>query len=61
MEGHELTETTEFHDLGDGRTLIVSTSVFATAEDRTGMLGYGMESGMNESYAALDRVLASTG
>ena len=57
MKEGEIVETTEFHDLGDGRTKIVATSVFTTAEDRTSMLGYGMEGGMNESYAALDRLL----
>jgi hypothetical protein len=30
-----------------------------TAEDRDGMLQSGMESGLNQSYAALDRVLAA--
>jgi len=30
-----------------------------TAEDRDGMLGSGMEGGLNESYAALDRLLGS--
>ena len=57
MEGHEIIETAEFHDLGDGRTKLVATSVFQNAEERTAMLGYGMETGMNESYAALDRLL----
>jgi uncharacterized protein YndB with AHSA1/START domain len=46
-------------DLGDGRTRLVTTSLFMTAEDRDGMLQSGMESGVNESYAALDRVLAA--
>jgi hypothetical protein len=29
--------------------------------ERDGMMGSGMEGGMNESYAALDRVLAKMG
>jgi len=46
-------------DLGDGRTKIVATSLFHTTDDRDGMLNSGMEGGVNESYAALDRLLAS--
>ena len=46
-------------DLGDGRTKIVTTSLFHTAADRDGMLNSGMEGGLNESYAALDKLLAS--
>jgi uncharacterized protein YndB with AHSA1/START domain len=46
-------------DLGDGRTKVVTTSLFHTTEDRDGMLQSGMEGGLNESYAALDRVLAA--
>ena len=57
MKEGEIVETTEFHDLGDGRTKIVATSRFSSPEDRTSMLNYGMEGGMNESYAALDRLL----
>jgi hypothetical protein len=37
----------------------VSTSLFFTTEERDGMLGSGMEGGMAESYAALDRLLAT--
>jgi uncharacterized protein YndB with AHSA1/START domain len=58
MPGHVIVETTEFKDLGDGRTLIVATSLFHTPEERDGMLNSGMEGGMNESYFALDRLLA---
>jgi hypothetical protein len=46
-------------DLGDGRTKLVSTSLFHTPEERDGMLKSQMELGMNQSYAALDNVLAS--
>jgi uncharacterized protein YndB with AHSA1/START domain len=57
MKEGEMIDTAEFHDLGEGRTRLVVTSVYATPEDRTAMLNYGMEGGMNESYAALDRLL----
>jgi len=59
MPGHTILETAEFTDLGDGRTRLVATSLFLTKQDRDGMLESGMEVGLNESYAALDRVLAA--
>ena len=59
MPGHVIVETATLEDLGDGRTRLVSVSLFHTTMERDGMLGSGMEGGMNESYAALDRVLAS--
>src|SRR5438552_1728813 len=58
MPGHPVVSTAEFHDLGGGRTKVVSTMLFYTAEERDGMLTSGMEGGMNESYAALDALLA---
>ena len=61
MPGHPCIETYELHDLGDGRTRLVSTSLFLTTEERDGMMQSGMESGAMESYAALDRVLAGMG
>jgi uncharacterized protein YndB with AHSA1/START domain len=58
MPGHTILETVEFTDLGDGRTRIVATALCFTPEERDGMLQSGMEGGMAQSYAALDRVLA---
>jgi uncharacterized protein YndB with AHSA1/START domain len=58
MPGHVAVNTMTLEDLGDGKTKLVSTSLFHTTEDRDGMLQSGMEVGVNESYAALDRVLA---
>ena len=57
MPGHVALDDARFEDLPGGRTRIVTTSLFFTTEERDGMLGSGMESGMNESYAALDRLL----
>ena len=57
MPGHVAVDTMTLHDLGDGRTRIEVTSLFHTVEDRDGMIQSGMEGGLNESYAALDRVL----
>ncbi len=59
MPGHVAVETATLEDLGDGRTRLVSVSLFHTAAERDGMLHSGMEGGMNESHAALDRVLAT--
>ncbi len=59
MPGHVLLETMAFTDQGDGTTLMRSSSVFQSVEDRDGMIASGMESGMNDSLAALDKLLAS--
>jgi len=58
MPGYPAVTTAVFEDLGDGRTRVVSTMQFYTPEERDGMLKSGMESGMHESYAALDALLA---
>jgi uncharacterized protein YndB with AHSA1/START domain len=57
MPGHVSVETATFEDLGD-RTRVITTSVFHTTEERDGMLGSGMEGGLNETYARLDELLA---
>ena len=57
MPAYVIVEDVRFEDLGGGRTRIVNTSLFHTTEERDGMLNSGMEQGMNESYAALDRLL----
>jgi uncharacterized protein YndB with AHSA1/START domain len=59
MPGHVALETCTLESLGDGRTRVVTTSLFLTTQDRDAMLNSGMEVGLNESYAALDRVLAA--
>jgi uncharacterized protein YndB with AHSA1/START domain len=58
MPGHVAVESAELEDLGDGRTRVVTTSLFHTTEERDGMLGSGMETGMNETYERLDELLA---
>jgi len=61
MPAYVIIETMVLEDLGDGRTKLVTTSLFHTTEERDGMLQSGMEGGLNESYAALDRLLAKLG
>ena len=60
MPGHVSVETAVFEDLGD-RTRVTTTSIFHTPEERDGMLGSGMEGGMNETYQRLDELLARLG
>ncbi|MFC9516753.1 SRPBCC family protein [Nocardiaceae bacterium NPDC056970] len=60
MPTHVSVETIEFVDLGDGRTKLVTDTIFMTGEDRDGMMQSGMEAGMNASFAALDALLART-
>jgi uncharacterized protein YndB with AHSA1/START domain len=59
MPGHVAVESATLEDLGDGRTKLVSISLFHSSPERDGMLHSGMEGGVNESFAALDRVLAT--
>ena len=58
MPGHVIVEHMTLEDLGDGRTKLTIVSLFHTTEERDGMLHSGMEGGMNQSYAALDELLA---
>ncbi|MDC3960613.1 SRPBCC family protein [Polyangium jinanense] len=59
MPGYVVIETMTLEDLGDGRTRLVTTSLFHTTEERDGMLSSGMTTGLEESYRALDALLAS--
>jgi len=59
MPGYVVINTMTLEDLGDGRTRLVSVSLFNTTEERDGMLNSGMADGANQSYAALDRLLAA--
>jgi uncharacterized protein YndB with AHSA1/START domain len=59
MPGHVSIQTATFEDLGDGRTKLAVDLLFFTTEERDGMLGSGMQGGMDQSYEALDRLLAS--
>ena len=57
MPGYVSVERMDLEDHGD-RTRIVVRTLFHTTEERDGMLGSGMETGMNETYARLDDLLA---
>ncbi|HVD59481.1 MAG TPA: SRPBCC family protein [Gemmatimonadaceae bacterium] len=58
LPGHVIINKTTFEDLGGDRTRLVTISSFYSTEERDGMLESGMEGGLNQSYAALDRLLA---
>ena len=52
-------ETLTFEDLGDGHTRLHATSLCDSFEARDAWLVSGMETGVNDGYAALDRMLRS--
>ncbi|MGK5739894.1 SRPBCC family protein [Micromonospora sp. URMC 103] len=58
MPGHVAVETLVFTEEG-GRTVVTGTTRFDTKDERDGMLDSGMTQGAAESYAALDRHLAT--
>jgi uncharacterized protein YndB with AHSA1/START domain len=60
MPGHVSVDTAVFEDLGDGRTKLISTSIFHTTEERDGMVKSGMEGGMAETLDRLEELLART-
>jgi uncharacterized protein YndB with AHSA1/START domain len=51
-------ETLWFHDLGDGRTRLRTQSLVDSFEGRDAWLASGMEAGVNQGYAKLDRMFA---
>jgi uncharacterized protein YndB with AHSA1/START domain len=58
MPGHPSIQTAVFEDMGDGRTKLMVDVLFFTPEERDSMLASGMKGGMDQSYEALDRLLA---
>ncbi len=61
MPGYVIIETVEFEEVGKQQTRVVNLSQFYSTEERDGMLQSGMEQGLNQSYEALDRLLAPLG
>lgn len=58
MPGHVSVDTYTLEALPDGKTKLSSDTLFLTSEDCEGMLKTGMQEGMEQSYAALDKVLS---
>ena len=52
-------ETMTFEDLGDGRTRLHAFSLCDSFEGRDAMLASGMDTGVQQGYAKLDRLLAA--
>lgn len=52
-------ETMTFEDLGDGWTRLHAQSLCDSIEGRDAMLASGMEVGVHDGYAKLDRLLAA--
>jgi len=50
-------ESMWFEDLGKGRTRLHTLSLFDSYEARDGMISSGMDVGVNDGYAKLDRLL----
>ena len=59
MPGYPSRQTVEFEDYGDNQTKVVTVAIFFTRYERDGMMNAGMEGGLNQSYEALDKLLAS--
>lgn len=57
MPGHVVVDTAVFEALPDGKTRLTVTSLFASVEDRDGMLASGMEGGANETWDRLAELL----
>ena len=55
--GHVSLERADFIELPDGRTKVISQTVFLSVADRDGMMEDGMEEGLNQSYERLDELL----
>jgi len=58
MPGHVAVETLTLEEHVDG-TLMTSTTRFDTTQERDGMLATGMVEGTEQSFAALDKLLAT--
>src|SRR5947209_16423891 len=55
--GHVALETMKLEALPDGRTKLITQSVFQSVSDRDGMLQGGMEEGVNDTYDRLAELL----
>ncbi len=59
MPGHIVVDTAIFEELPGQKTRLTVTSLFASVEDRDGMLASGMEDGANETWDRLAELLAN--
>ncbi len=59
VPGHIVVDTATFEELPGGKTRLTVTSLFASVEDRDGMLASGMEGGAIETWDRLAELLAN--
>jgi uncharacterized protein YndB with AHSA1/START domain len=59
MPGHISVDTVQFEPYEGNKTRLVSSTLFASVEDRDGMLQSGMEEGAKETYERLEEYLAT--
>lgn len=57
--GHVSLDTMLFEELPGNRTKLIIHSVFRSIADKEGMMQSGVESGVNEGYVKLDKLLAA--
>ena len=57
VPGHVALDQLTFEDLGGGRTMVRTHSVYQSIEDRDGMVGAGMAEGVNEGFDRLEELL----
>ena len=57
VPGHVALDKLTFEDLGGGRTMVRTHSVYQTVEDRDGMVQSGMGDGVNEGFDRLEELL----
>jgi uncharacterized protein YndB with AHSA1/START domain len=57
VPGHVALDALKFEDLGGGRTLVKTHSVYQSVEDRDGMVQAGMADGVNDGFDRLDELL----
>ncbi len=58
--GHLVVESIDFDELRGGRTKVTVRAVYASKDDRDGMIQAGMESGMREGFERLEELLGSS-
>jgi uncharacterized protein YndB with AHSA1/START domain len=57
VPGHVALDKLSFEELGDGRTIVRTHSVYQSVEDRDGMVQAGMADGVNEGFDRLEELL----
>jgi uncharacterized protein YndB with AHSA1/START domain len=59
LPGHVSLDKAALEDVGGGRTLVRTVSIYQSEADRDGMYDSGMAEGMSEAYDQLEELLAT--